>query len=114
MCRQFGRHMKSAGSGFRGRCRLASLGAMGGALMVMGLFGSLIVWLVAIRPYALRHGQGFTPGASVGITAWVDWEQAKSIAKARGDRGMRRICQLFFCLNAAVVVGFLSLFFVGR
>jgi len=86
---------------------------MGGALMVIGLFGSLIVWLIAIRPYARRHGQGFTPGANVGITAWVDWEQAKAIAKERGDQGMVQTCRLFFFLNAAIVVGFLSLFFVG-
>jgi hypothetical protein len=86
---------------------------MGEALIGIGLFGSLIVWLISIRPYARAHGQGFTTGASVGITAWVDWEQAKAVAKERGDQGMVQTCRLFFFLNAATVVGFLSLFFVG-
>ncbi|MCW1886890.1 hypothetical protein OKA04_19275 [Luteolibacter flavescens] len=84
---------------------------MGGALMVLGLFGSLVVWLVAIRPYARQHGKGFTPGANIGVTAWVDWEQAKLVAGERGDRGMLRVCSVFFLLNIAVVVGFLSLLF---
>ncbi|MCW1924308.1 hypothetical protein OKA05_17210 [Luteolibacter arcticus] len=86
---------------------------MSGLLIMLGLFGPPFVWLVAIRPYARRHGQGFTPGANVGITAWVDWEQASDIAKKRGDKGMIWICRLFFLLSASVVVGFLSLFFLG-
>ena len=105
--------MKSKGSGFLSGTGLAPMPVMGGALMMIGFFGSAFVWLILIRPYARRHGQGFTPGVNIGATAWVDWEQAREIAKTRGDRGMSRICQVFFFLNAAVVVGFLSLFFIG-
>lgn len=83
-------------------------------LIMVGLFGSLTVWLVAIRPYSLRHRQGYTPGASFGVTAWVDWEQARAIARDRRDPAMQWICRLFISLKAAMVMGSLILLFFGR
>lgn len=89
-----------------------SLFKMGGILFSIGLLGSIAVWLAVIRPYALKHGQGYTTGASWGITAWVDWEHAKEIAGEREDFGMLQTCRLFLGLNFLAVAGFL-LFVLG-
>jgi hypothetical protein len=74
--------------------------------LIIGAFGSIFVWLTLIRPYAVKQGQGFTPGANVGISAWIDWQQSKEIAEKRGDRWMLWICRLFLALNLLVVAGF--------
>lgn len=81
------------------------------ALLLIGFLGAFVIWLASIRPYAVKHRAGFTPGANVGITAWVDWEQARSIARARGDAGMVTMCRLFFCFQGLVVLGFVMLIF---
>jgi hypothetical protein len=60
------------------------------------------LWLVAIRPYLLRHKQAFTRGAHWGFTTiWVDWGQAKDFAKKQGDTGMTVICRVFLVLQIA-------------
>lgn len=82
---------------------------MDGILFIIGFLGSISVWLTVIRPYALKHGQGYTTGASWGVTAWVDWEQAKEIAVKKGDLGMLQTCRLFLGLNFVAVAGFLLL-----
>lgn len=79
---------------------------MGGLLFSIGLLGSVSVWLAVIRPYALKHGQGYTTGANFGVAAWIDWEQSKEIAGKKGDLWMLRICRLFLALNLLVVAGF--------
>lgn len=91
------------------RGRAHSLFEMGGILLITGLLGSISVWLAVIRPYALKHGQGYTTGASWWITAWVDWEQSKEVAGKRGDIGMLQTCRLFLALNFLAVAGFLLL-----
>ncbi len=58
-----------------------------------------ILWLFSIRPYCHRHGKGYTPGANIGVTFWVDWQQAKEIAKAQDDRRMISICRIVFWLQ---------------
>lgn len=78
---------------------------MEGGFIISGVFGSIIVWLTLIRPYAVKHGQGYTTGANFGVAAWIDWEQSKEIAGKRGDLWMIRICRLFLALNLLVVLG---------
>ena len=56
----------------------------------------ILAWLLVIRPYARRHGQGYTPGANWGVTIWIDCQQALEIATRRRDRGMQRACRAFF------------------
>lgn len=80
---------------------------MGGFLFSIGLLGSVSVWLAVIRPYALKHGQGYMTGTSCGGAAWVDWEQAKEIAGKGGDRWMLQTCRLFLGLHFLAVAGFL-------
>lgn len=60
---------------------------------------AVLFWLFAIRPYCRRNGKGYSPGANVGVTFWVDWQEAKEIAKARGDAGMTLICRIVFWLH---------------
>lgn len=64
-------------------------------------FVATLLWLLSIRPYCRRHGKGFTPGANVGVTFWVDWQEAKEISKARGDGGMILICRIVLWLHIA-------------
>ena len=66
-----------------------------------------MIWLFAIRPYCVKHGQGYTPGANVGVTIWVDWQQAKELAKAHADRRMLAWCRAFLgiqIMSAAFLV----------
>ena len=70
-----------------------------------------ILWLLSIRPYCIRNREGHTPGASIGITLWVDWQQATEIAKAKGDAEMIFICRVVFWLHVAFACIFLFGFF---
>lgn len=62
-------------------------------------FVAALLWLLAIRPYCRRNGKGYTPGANVGVTFWVDWQQASEIARAKGDEGMIMICRVVLWLH---------------
>lgn len=76
------------------------------AVIIIGVLGSIFLWLALIRPYAVKRGQGYTTGANFGVAAWIDWQQSKEIAGKRGDLWMLRICRLFLALNLLVVAGF--------
>lgn len=82
---------------------------------LLAIFFSLPIalWLTTIRPYCLRHRQGHTPGATWGITTWVDWQQAREIAKKEGDRRMIAICRVFLFCHIAFVVVFVRLIWFG-
>lgn len=83
---------------------------MGPAILAY-LFGVPVLWLGWIRPYCIRNRQGFTPGANVGLTMWVDWQQASEIAKAKGDGGMRWLCRIFLGLHLLVAGAFIRMLF---
>lgn len=53
-----------------------------------------LLWLFSIRPYGRPHGKGLTPGATIAATFWVDWQEAREIAKQKGDGGMILICRI--------------------
>ena len=69
-------------------------------------FVAALFWLLSIRPYCRRNGKGFTPGANIGVTFWVDWQEATEISKAKGDRGMIMVCRFVFWLH---IIAFLTL-----
>jgi len=58
-----------------------------------------LLWLLVIRPYCIRNGKGYTPGATINVTLWVDWQEAGEIARAKGDRGMATVCRIVFWLQ---------------
>ncbi|RYD22521.1 MAG: hypothetical protein EOP88_07670 [Verrucomicrobiaceae bacterium] len=58
-----------------------------------------VLWLVVLRPYCIRHGKGYTPGAGVSVTLWVDWQQGGEIAREKGHTGMRVVCGFIFALQ---------------
>ena len=58
-----------------------------------------LLWLLSIRPYCRRNGKGFTPGASIWVTFWVDWQEAGEIAKTKRDDGMIVVCRLVLWLH---------------
>lgn len=60
-----------------------------------------MIWLFSIRPYCHRHRKGYTPGANIAVTFWVDWQEAREIAKDQGDNRMLFICRLVFWLQVA-------------
>lgn len=67
-----------------------------------------VLWLGHIRPYCIRHGKGYTPGGNAGVTFWVDWEEAREIAREKGDGPMILVCRLVFWLQVLFVIGILS------
>ena len=73
------------------------------------LIGTL--WLLSIRPYNIRNREGHTPGASIWVTLWVDWQQAGEIAKKKGDDGMFLVCRLLFWLHIVFAGVLLFAFF---
>jgi len=73
----------------------------------------LAIWIGSIRPYCLRNREGYTPGATWGITVWVDWQQATEIAKRNNDSGMVLTCRVFLALHIAASIGFLLIAFRG-
>lgn len=68
-----------------------------------------VVWLLVIRPYCRRNGKGYTCGANAGVTFWVDWQQAKDLAKRNGDKRMMVICDVLLVLQIAVGAAFLAI-----
>ena len=70
------------------------------AIVVLPLM-TFVLWLFSIRPYCRRNGKGFTPGATIWVTYWVDWQEAKEMSKARGDTGMIMICHLVSAFHIA-------------
>lgn len=58
-----------------------------------------LIWLFVIRPYCVKHGRGYTLGANVGVTIWVDWQQARELAQMRADRRMLFWCRAFLVIQ---------------
>lgn len=69
------------------------------SLIVIMPFIATLLWLFSIRPYCRRNGKGFTPGANIGVTFWVDWQEAGEIAESRNDRGMIIVCRIVFWMH---------------
>lgn len=63
----------------------------------------MLLWLLSIRPYCRRNGKGYTPGANIGVTFWVDWQEAQEIAKVKDNRSMILICRMVFWLHILAV-----------
>lgn len=82
-------------------------------IFVLAVMATPGIWFFIIRPYAVRHGRGYTPGANIAVTAWVDWQQARELARARNDAGMIRWCRLFLWLQVAGALVFLLAVFGG-
>lgn len=68
-----------------------------------------VLWLGHIRPYCIRHGKGYTPGGNAGVTFWVDWQEAREIAREKGDGPMVMVCRAVFWLQVVFVIGMLSM-----
>ena len=82
----------------------------------IGIFGIIVlpciaavIWLLVIRPYCRRNGEGYTPGANAGVTFWVDWQQAKEIAMAKKDHRMLAICNALLIIQIVVAVMFIAI-----
>lgn len=66
-----------------------------------------LIWICLIRPYCIRNRKGYTPGANIGVTLWIDWQEACEIARTKGDRGMLMVCRIVFWLHVALACVFL-------
>ncbi len=62
-------------------------------------FLCILIWLFFIRPYCIRNRKGYTPGAAIGVTFWVDWQEAREIARAEGNARMILVCRAFLWLQ---------------
>ena len=69
---------------------------------------AVTIWLIVIRPYCRRNGKGYTAGGNTGITFWIDWQEAKGIAKRNGDNRMMAICNVLLAIQISVAVMFLA------
>ena len=69
---------------------------------------AVLLWLFSIRPYCRRNGKGYTPGANVGATFWIDWQEAGEISKAKNDKGMIIVCRFVLWLH---ILGILLIVF---
>lgn len=49
----------------------------------------------------------------MGVTIWVDWQDASGVAKERGDKGMVFVCRLFLVLQLTIMAGVLGTMFRG-
>lgn len=74
---------------------------------VITMIASIVMWLVTIRPYAIKNHAGFTTGTSAGITMWVDWQQASDIAREKADAPMLRLCRIFLAMQILMIASFL-------
>ena len=63
-----------------------------------------VLWFFVIRPYCVRNHKAYTPGANLGVTAWIDWQEATEMAKANGHQGILFVCRLFLMLNVLFFV----------
>lgn len=79
----------------------------------IAFFSSLFLWILVIRPYCVRHRKGYTPGANMGVTIWVDWQEASGVAKERGDKGMVLACRIFLVFQLVIVAAVLRAMFGG-
>jgi hypothetical protein len=76
-------------------------------LFVVSIFLALpAIWLCAIRPYCVKHGKGFTPGANIGVTIWIDWQEARELAKECADGRMIFWCRAFLAIQVFWAVVF--------
>jgi hypothetical protein len=82
------------------------------AVVLLIPIAAILLWLLAIRPYCRRNGKGYTPGANVGVTFWVDWQEAREISQAKGDAGMIMICWAVFWLHV-IAFGILVYAMIG-
>lgn len=80
--------------------------------LIITLVGSspMIIWLASIRPYCLKIGRGYTPGASWDVALWIDWQEASEFAKSTGNTRMNRICRVFLIINLFFLIGGLVAF----
>jgi hypothetical protein len=77
----------------------------------MILFIAAILWLLSIRPYCRRYGKGYTSGANIGVTFWIDWQEAKELSTAKRDKKMIMICHVVLWLHIIAFAIFVSAIF---
>ena len=68
-------------------------------ILVFAFLALPAIWLFVIRPYCVRHGKGFTPGANIGVTIWIDWQEARELANEHADRRMVFWCRAFLTIQ---------------
>jgi|694.fasta_scaffold17538_10 hypothetical protein len=73
------------------------------AILIIPL-ATMLLWLLSIRPYCRRNGKGYTPGANIGVTFWIDWQEAAEISKAKDNKGMIMICRCVLLLHIIAFV----------
>lgn len=63
-----------------------------------------LVWQFFIRPYCLRNGKGYTTGVNWAATMWVDWQEARELAKEKGDKRILNACSAFFWIQLTFLI----------
>ena len=69
---------------------------------------AILIWLLIIRPYCRRNSKGYTAGANAGVTFWVDWQEAREIAKLNKDSRMMAVCDVLLAIQIAVALSLIA------
>lgn len=80
-------------------------------LFVVSLTGSVLLWMLGIRPYLRKHKEGYNTGANLAVAAWVDWQVCGEIAKRDNDSYARSLYRSFLLLQI-MGMGALILMFI--
>ncbi len=79
-------------------------------VITLAMSSPYLVWQFFIRPYCLRNGRGYTPGANWAATMWVDWHEGREIAFKKKNRKIIYACRIFLCIHLSFfAIGFLWL-----
>jgi len=81
------------------------------AALAVIILGPYLIWQFILRPYCIKHGQGYTAGANWGVTLWIDWQQARELANTNNDRRIRIACHLFLAIHICVAAVFVLAIF---
>lgn len=82
-------------------------------LLTLVAVSSIATWVLILRPYRRKHGQGFTPGADCGVTFWVDWQQATELARKNENLWIIGVCRTLLLIHIVFALIFVFGLYAG-
>ena len=74
-------------------------------LVILGVLGGAMWWLLGMRPFLRRHHEGYNTGANLLVAAWVDWQRCGEIAGREGCGAGRVYYWGFVGLQLSALIG---------
>ena len=82
-------------------------------VLTLFLTAPFLIWQFYIRPYCLKKGKAYTTGASWAVTMWVDWQEAKALARTDRNRLVTLACGAFLWIQISSVLMFILAIFAS-